>query len=109
MRVIEPGPGSKDPLARVGGVLLAAVLAFVLSVPTAALLASQVSGTYTSRAFTYLGMVVWVLVGAVLLVRATFRSDGGSFSLGRVLKWMISIWLWPLLLTGRRSSERPDR
>src|SRR3974390_1591866 len=108
MNVIGHGPGGKDPLERVGGVLVAAVLAFVLSVPIAAIFASQVSGTYRYRAFAYLGMVLWVLVGVILLVRATFRSETGTFSLGSVAKWIVSIWLWPLLLVARRRPHGTD-
>ena len=102
MRVVDPGPAGRDPLGRMGGTLVALLLAVVLSVILCAWLASLVPGSYRTRAVTYLVLMAWVLVGGALLFRATLRGESGSFTLGRLAKWMISIWLWPLLLFGRR-------
>ena len=85
-----------------GGTLVALLLAVVLSVILCAWLASLVPGSYRTRAVTYLVLMAWVVIGGALLFRATLQGESGSFTLGRLGKWMISIWLWPLLLIGRR-------
>ncbi|HYA66071.1 MAG TPA: hypothetical protein VEE84_05245 [Burkholderiaceae bacterium] len=101
-KVVDHGPAGRDPLGRMGGALVALLLAVVLSVILAAWFASLVAGTYRTRALSYLAFMAWVLLGAGLLFRATVRSETGVFTLRRLAKWMISIWLWPLLLMGRR-------
>ncbi len=107
MRVIDEGPKGRDSLERMGGVLVAVLLAFVLSVLLAALIASQVPGNYSARANAYLGLVAWILVGSVLLFRATVQAASGRFTVRGLAMWMISIWLWPLLLVRRRPSREP--
>jgi len=90
-----------------GGVLVAVLLSFVLSVLLAALIASQVPGNYSVRAYAYLGFVAWILVGSVLLFRVTVRAASGPFTVRVLVMWMISIWLWPLLVVRRRPSREP--
>lgn len=107
MKVIDGGPGQRDPLARMGGMLAAVLLAFVVSMLLAALIASQVPGSYSVRAYSYLSLILWTLAGSILLVRVTSRTEAGPFRVRRLVKWMISIWLWPLLLAGRRRSRQP--
>lgn len=102
MNVIDRGPAGRDPLGRMGGALVALLVAVVLSVILSAWLASLVPGSYRTRAVSYLLLMAWVLVGGALLFRATLQGESGPFSLRRLAKWMISIWLWPLLLIGRR-------
>jgi len=106
-KVVGRGPAGGDPLGRMGGTLAALLFAVVLSVILAAVLASLVPGGYRARALSYLLLMAWVIVGAVLLVRATLQRESGRFTLGRIAKWMISIWLWPLLLFGRRRASGP--
>ncbi len=102
MKVIDPGPAGRDPLGRMGGALAALLVAVVLSVILCAWLASLVPGSYRARAVSYLLLMAWVLIGAALLFRATLQAESSPFTLRRLAKWMISIWLWPLLLLGRR-------
>lgn len=102
MKVVDPGPAGRDPLGRMGGTLVALLVAVVFSVMLSAWFASLVPGSYRTRALTYLLLMAWVLVGGALLFRATLQGESGRFTLGRLAKWMISIWLWPLLLIGRR-------
>ena len=108
MKVIDHGhgPSGHDPLGRMGGALAALLLAVVVSVILAAFISSLVPGSYRIRAFSYLLLTAWVLIGAVMLFRATFQKESGRFSLGRLAKWMVSIWLWPLLLLGRRQKPQ---
>jgi hypothetical protein len=37
----------------------------------------------------------------VLFIKVA-QHETRPLSLGRVLKWLASLWLWPLLLLGRR-------
>ncbi|SPE32885.1 conserved membrane hypothetical protein [Burkholderiales bacterium] len=108
MKVVDRPPG-RDPLGRMGGALVALLLAVVLSVLLAALAASQVPGSYAVRAYSYFGLLAWVLAGAVLLFRITLAAESAPFTMARLAKWMISIWLWPLLLLGRRRARDAAR
>jgi len=99
-------PGGGDPLGRLGGSLVALLLAVFLSVLLAAWLGSLVPGSYRTRAVAYLLVLAWVLIGAALLFRATVAGESGPFTVRRLAKWMISIWVWPLLLMRRR--RRPE-
>lgn len=105
VNVIDQGPAGRDPLGRMGGTLVALLLAVVLSVFLSAWLASLVPGSYRARAVSYLLLMAWVIVGGALLFRATLRGESGPFTLRRLAKWMISIWLWPLLLIARRRPQ----
>jgi hypothetical protein len=102
MRAIDIGPAKRDPLAHLRGVLLAVLLAFLLSTFVAALIASHVPGSYMVRANAYLVLIVWTLTGSALLFRGAFQSEARPLGVRRLAVWVISIWLWPLLLSGRR-------
>ena len=101
-RAPDADPRARDPLGRHGAALAAAALAVVLSVFAAALLAAQMPGDYRARALAYLGLVVWVLVGAVVLFVRTAGREQTPFAPRTVALWVVSIWLWPLLGWGRR-------
>jgi hypothetical protein len=115
-----------DPLERMGMTLACALLAQVASVLLAALLASLVPGGYRARAFAFLGGVVWTLAGTVLLVIQTVRTDAPDRETGaagsadpagpapkgppaplssltprRIALWIVSSWLWPVLVRWR--------
>ncbi len=95
-----------DPLARMGATLACALLAQIASVVLAALLASQVPGGYRARAWAFLGAVLWTLAGTVLLVVQTARArqpgDGGGLSPRRIGLWLVSAWVWPILVRWRK-------
>jgi Na+/melibiose symporter-like transporter len=102
---------SDDPLERLGVTLACALLAQVISVLLAALLASTVPGGYRARAFAFLGGVAWTLIGTVLLVIQTVRAEprGEDAQRGvlarlaprRIALWIVSSWLWPILVRWR--------
>jgi hypothetical protein len=50
-------------------------------------------------------MLIYVVVGAVLLFVRVAQHETQPLSLGRVARWVASLWLWPLLLL-RRGSKR---
>jgi hypothetical protein len=92
----------QDPLQKLAGPLVALLLALAASVLVAALLGGLMPLEYTGRALVYLGLLLYVVVGAVVVFRLTAQSEQGAFSAARVGKWIASMWLWPLLLLARR-------
>lgn len=96
----------RSPRPNPGPALLGAALAVILSVPLAAVVAAQLSDTYETRALVYTGFLLWAVVGAVVVFMRTYEGERGGMGAARVLKWMISIWLWPLIaLAPRRKPE----
>jgi hypothetical protein len=92
----------EDPLSRLAAPLAAVLLAVALSVFIAALIGGALPFDYTGRALAFMGLVLYVIVGAVLVFRAAAAGESGPFSAQRVGKWLVSLWLWPLLLLARR-------
>lgn len=88
--------------------LIGAALAVIASIPIAAFVAARIGGDYDTRAMIYSGFVLWSVAGAVIVFMRTHRAERGGVSVGRVLKWMASIWLWPLIaLAPGRKAEPP--
>jgi membrane protease YdiL (CAAX protease family) len=85
-----------DPLARYGKPLAAVLIAVLISVPIAAFIGGALPFEYTGRALAYLGLVLYVIVGAFIVFRLV-RDAEQSLAPARVLKWTVSLWLWPLL------------
>lgn len=91
-----------DPLLKYGAPLAAVLIAVVISMMLAATVAGQLDGDYQTRALVYTGFVLWVLAGAAVVFIVAHRGESGRLSLGRVLLWTASIWLWPLFVLLRR-------
>lgn len=94
-----------DPLIRLLRPLSAVLLATALNVLVAAMIGGALPFEYSGRAWTYAGLMLYVLAGAVLLFRASGTAEaeaGAPLSAARVGRWMVSIWLWPLLLAAQR-------
>jgi hypothetical protein len=85
-----------DPLLKFISPLAGVVLAVVLSVMVSATVAGQIGDDYATRAWIYTIAVLWVLVGAVVVFMLTHRGETKVLSVGRVLLWTASIWLWPV-------------
>ena len=98
----------EDPLRKYGAPLAAVLIAVVLSIMLAATLAGQLDGSYETRALVYTCFVLWVLLGAAVMFVLAHRGESGRLSVGRVLVWAATIWLWPLfaLLIFRGKSQR---
>ena len=94
-----------DPLARYGKPLAAVLIAVALSVPIAAFIGGSLPFEYTGRALSYIGLQVYVIVGAFVVFRLVAEGEQ-SLAPARVLKWAVSLWFWPLLaaLSLRRRS-----
>ncbi|MCX8005683.1 MAG: hypothetical protein N2688_12145 [Burkholderiaceae bacterium] len=91
-----------DPLARQGRALAAVLLAVAVSLPIAAFIGGAMPLSYTGRALTYLALLLYVIVGAVVLFRTVAAAEHAPLSPARLGRWILSLWLWPLLLRGRR-------
>ena len=97
-----------DPLWKLRHALMALGLALLLSVLLAAgagrLLGDLFGGDYATRVTVYsLLLLLHVVVGAVVLFVKVAQHETRPATPGRVLLWLGSLWLWPLLLLGSRS------
>lgn len=88
----------EDPLTKYGSPLTAVVIAVIVSIMLAATVAGQLGGSYETRALVYTGFVLWVLLGAAVMFVLAHRGESGRLSVRRVLLWVATIWLWPLLM-----------
>jgi 4-amino-4-deoxy-L-arabinose transferase-like glycosyltransferase len=95
-----------DPLWRLRHALLGLLIALLLSVPLAAvvgrLLGDALTGSYGARVAVYGGLLLYVIAGAAVLFVKVAQHETRPLSTGRVLRWLASLWLWPLLLLARR-------
>lgn len=95
-----------DPLWKLRHALAGLALALLLSVLAAAmagsLLADMFGGGYNARVTVYGLLLLHVVVGAVVLFIKVAQHETRPLTPGRVLTWFASLWLWPLLLAGRK-------
>lgn len=95
-----------DPLWRMRHALAGMAIALGLSVLIAAVLGrvlgDAIADSYGLRAGLYSALLVYVVVGAVLLFMRVAQHETRPLSLPRVGTWLLSLWLWPLLLLRRR-------
>ncbi len=107
-----------DPLWKLRHALAGVGLALLLSVPIAALLGAWVGdvvgdavggvdgSTYGARVTVYSLLLIYVVAGAVVLFTKVARHEQQALGAGRLLKWLASLWLWPLLLLG--AAKKPS-
>jgi putative Ca2+/H+ antiporter (TMEM165/GDT1 family) len=96
-------PNGQDPLLKFLGPLAAVLIALAISVFIAAMIGGAMPFEYTGRALVYLGVLLYVIVGAVVMFRVAAAGESQGLSFDRVGKWVLSIWFWPLLLLARRA------
>ena len=101
-----------DPLYRLRHALFGMGLALLGSVLLAAvagrLLGDLFGDSYERRLSIYLGLLAYVITGAVVLFVRVAQHETRPASAGRVAVWLASLWLWPaLLLLGRRKPAEP--
>ena len=103
----------RDPLWKLRHALAGVAIALLLSVLVAAvagrLVGDATGGDYGRRVTIYLVLLGHVVVGGVVLFVRVARHESRPLSSRRVLVWFASLWLWPLLLAGRRPPDRPGR
>lgn len=91
-----------DPLVRLMRPLAGVLAATFLNVLVASLIGGLMPFEYAGRAWTYTALVLYVIAGAVVVFRLTAEGERGGFSAARVLKWALSLWIWPLLALAAR-------
>jgi hypothetical protein len=100
-----------DPLWRLRHALAGLGVALLASVLIAALLGRVLgdafTGTYGARVAVYGVLMLHVVVGAGVLFVKVAQHETRPLTAGRALKWLASLWLWPLLLLSR-GKPRPD-
>lgn len=91
-----------DPLWKLRHALAGLGLALLASVFVAALagrlLGDALGDDYSTRVTVYGLLLLYVVVGAVVLFIKVAQHETRPLTLGRVLTWLASLWLWPLLL-----------
>lgn len=101
-----------DPLWRLRHALAGLALALLASVPLAALagrwLGDALGDSYHARVAAYAALLAYVVAGAVTLFIRVAQHETRPLSAARVLRWLASLWLWPLLLAGRRRASPGD-
>jgi hypothetical protein len=91
-----------DPLLRYGRALAGVLIAVVISVLIAALIGGALPLDYSGRAWVYTGLVAYLVAGAFVVFRLTAGGERGGLSPARILRWIASLWIWPLFLLLRR-------
>lgn len=94
-------PGN-DPFERLARPLAAVLIAVVISTVIAALIGGAMPFDYAGRAWVYTGFVGYVIAGAVVVFRLAAGGETAALTPLRILKWTISLWIWPALLLGQR-------
>jgi hypothetical protein len=100
-----------DPLWKMRHALAGVALALLACVLVAAvlgrLLGDLLGGTYAWRVGVYSALLLYVVTGAVVLFAKVARHETSPVSTSRVVRWTLSLWLWPLLLAlgARKRSE----
>jgi hypothetical protein len=100
----------QDPLSTLGSALVCALIAQAVNVLLAAVFAAQMPGGYRVRSWMFLAALLWSVAGTVvLLVRTTGAPGGdkaGAVRAGRIALWLISSWLWPILVRWRHTASQ---
>lgn len=91
-----------DPLTKYGPAMVAVLIAVVISVFIAAMIGGALPFDYQGRAWTYVGLLAYIVAGAVVVFRMTYQGERQPLSPARIVKWVVSLWLWPVLLLARR-------
>jgi hypothetical protein len=101
-----------DPLTGLGHALASALIAQVVNVLLAAVLAAQVPGGYRVRSAVFVAGLSWSLAGTILLLIRTSAGSGrgGARAIGirPVALWLVSAWVWPILVHRRRRGAQGE-
>ena len=95
-----------DPLWRLRHALAGLALALAISVPLAALfgrwLGDALGGDYGTRVAVYGALLLYVIVGTAVLFVRVAQHETKPLRWQRLLKWVVSLWLWPALWLSAR-------
>jgi membrane protease YdiL (CAAX protease family) len=93
-----------DPLTKYGRPLAAVLIAVFISVLIAAMIGGALPFEYQGRALAYTVLVVYIVAGAVVVFRLTCEGERQPLNAARIVKWTLTLWLWPLLLLRGRGA-----
>ena len=54
--------------------------------------------SYNQRALIYCVVLLWGVAGAIAIFSLTWRNMSKKVTVGLMIKWIVSAFLWPLLL-----------
>lgn len=91
-------PPPDDPFLRYAPTLAAALLALAFNLLICALIGGSVPLEYAGRATVFTALLLYVIAGAVVLLRKVAAAENGPLTGARVRRWALSMWLWPVLL-----------
>ena len=101
LRTLPRMPGD-DPLHRIARPLAGVLIAVVISMLIAAMIGGAMPLDYAGRAWVYTGFLCYVIAGAVVVFKLAGGGETQPLTPARILKWTLSLWVWPALLLGRR-------
>lgn len=82
---------------QIGSNLIGGATAVLLAIPVAAFFGSIFGDTYQARSTAYILILAWVVAGAFAIGYVSKKAPEKTTSRFFFL-WVISTWLWPLLL-----------
>lgn len=88
----------------IAAAVCAAIVA-VICVPIAALLATF-GDSYSERALIYCVILLWGVAGAITIFVLTWRHSEKQLTMALMFKWIVSAFLWPLLLCAHWIGQR---
>ncbi len=91
----------------IAGVALALLLAVLIAALAGAFLGDLFGDSYGARVGFYSALLLYVVIGAGVLFVKVAQHEKQPLSAGRVLKWLASLWLWPLLLVASSGRSKP--
>ena len=77
--------------------LVGAAIAVLIALPIAAWVGSFIGDSDTARATAYILILAWSVLGAGILCFIT-RNSTKPMTLVSLILWIISVWVWPILL-----------
>lgn len=86
----------------IAGVAIALLLAVLIAALAGSFVADLFGGSYGHRVAVYGVLLLYVVVGAGVLFVRVAQHEKRPLSASRIGLWLASLWLWPLLLAGRR-------
>lgn len=95
---------TQDPLQKYARPLVGTLIAVVISTLIAALIGGALPLDYSGRAWAYTILVCYVVAGGVVVFRLTAESESQPLRPARLVKWTLSLWIWPVFLLGRRQN-----
>jgi sterol desaturase/sphingolipid hydroxylase (fatty acid hydroxylase superfamily) len=88
----------------IAGVSIALLLAVLIAAMAGGFIAGLWGGSYGHRVTVYGLLLLYVVVGAGVLFVKVAQHERRPLSAGRIGLWLASLWVWPLLLAGRRKA-----